>query len=272
MDPLIGSSLISAGSSLLGGIFGRSSKRKAARAARAQEERNWARTLQLRNEQWARDDRAFQRTVADAQAAGLHPLFALGAGMPSGGGGAVYSSPSIYESETGSFAGDAFQAISDGFSTYQAGKRLAAEERRDERLTNAQIRSAEARAHRDEAEALAAMSEVARATQAANHTRGGDQVTVHKLSPPPVFSARPIEAMPRESHVAYVDAVGPQGPDHYRYAPPGLGGDEINQGIWAINRAVEHTRDVFSDLLLGIRRSLTEEAPWERQLSPTRRK
>ncbi len=54
-----------------------------------------------RERQYAREDTSIQRRVADARAAGVHPLFALGASLP--GGSAVQS--------TGSAAGDAIQSL-----------------------------------------------------------------------------------------------------------------------------------------------------------------
>lgn len=81
MDPIIGGSLISAGSSLLGGLFGSSSARKAEKAAAAR----FAEEMKF-----AREQADFQREAAtmglrwrvdDAKAAGIHPLFALGASL-----------------------------------------------------------------------------------------------------------------------------------------------------------------------------------------------
>lgn len=61
MDPIIGGALISAGSSLLGGLFGDSAAKKQAKLQKefAQNGIRWR--------------------VADAKAAGIHPLYALGA-------------------------------------------------------------------------------------------------------------------------------------------------------------------------------------------------
>lgn len=61
MDPLIGSALISAGGSLLGGIMGNNTEKKQMRMQR----------------EFAQN--AIQWKVKDAEAAGIHPLYALGA-------------------------------------------------------------------------------------------------------------------------------------------------------------------------------------------------
>lgn len=65
MDPLIGGALISGASSLLGGLFGSSSQERANR-----------RNIQLQRE-FAQN--GIQWKVADAKAAGIHPVVALGA-------------------------------------------------------------------------------------------------------------------------------------------------------------------------------------------------
>lgn len=65
MDPLIGGALISGASSLLGGLFGQSSQEKANK-----------RNIQLQRE-FAQN--GIQWKVADAKAAGIHPVVALGA-------------------------------------------------------------------------------------------------------------------------------------------------------------------------------------------------
>ena len=59
--------LISAGSSLLGGLFSRNSQRK-----------QQAQNMAFAREQFEWQKRRIQNTVADAKAAGIHPLFALG--------------------------------------------------------------------------------------------------------------------------------------------------------------------------------------------------
>lgn len=63
MDPIIGGSLISAGSSIIGGILGNSAEQDAI---------NFQRMAMKRGIQWR---------VADAEKAGVHPLFALGANI-----------------------------------------------------------------------------------------------------------------------------------------------------------------------------------------------
>lgn len=69
MDPLVTGSLISAGANLLGGLFGSNSAEKATRAQLAAQKEFAQHGVRWR--------------VEDAKAAGLHPLYALGANVPS---------------------------------------------------------------------------------------------------------------------------------------------------------------------------------------------
>lgn len=69
MDPIVTGSLISAGANLLGGLFSNKSNRSSMK-----EQIKYQREFAQHGIRWR---------VADAQAAGLHPLYALGANTPS---------------------------------------------------------------------------------------------------------------------------------------------------------------------------------------------
>ncbi len=116
--PLVAASALTAGAGFLGGLFDRSSQRKA--TARAE----------------ARDDSRFQRATADAKAAGLHPLFALGA--------AGAGSPSFIagQSESGSALGDAVRGIGSVASTAQRAK-IPSQTPLQQRMAQLQIENAE---------------------------------------------------------------------------------------------------------------------------------
>lgn len=90
MDPIIGGSLIGAGASLLGGLFGSNSAEKANRANLAAQKEFAQHGIRWR--------------VADAKAAGLHPLYALGAQTPS-------FSPSFVQDSMGPALAEAGQSV-----------------------------------------------------------------------------------------------------------------------------------------------------------------
>ncbi len=91
-------SIVSTGLSMLGGLFG---SKKDTQNQKRQEER---------------EDSRFQRASADAKLAGLHPLFALGAG---GAGSPQFIAG---QSETGSAIGDVLKGASRGVSRFQGTK------------------------------------------------------------------------------------------------------------------------------------------------------
>lgn len=76
MDPLIGGALIGVGSSLLSGIMGRDANREANAKAEAAAAANIA-----MQKEFAQN--GIRWKVEDAKAAGIHPLYALGASSPS---------------------------------------------------------------------------------------------------------------------------------------------------------------------------------------------
>lgn len=119
---------------------------------------------ELQKEQFnAQMDESIQRRVKDAQEAGIHPLFAMGA--------SVGASPTTTTGQpTGSAVGDAVGRISERVAR---SKRLAP-------LDAAQIRSATAQATRDEAEASLLNAERAKLTQEFQ-SRGRDGVETYPL-------------------------------------------------------------------------------------------
>lgn len=75
MDPVTGSALISAGGSLLGGLLGNSSAKKAAQAQMAFQERM--------------DNTKYQRATVDMRAAGINPMLAINNGVGGAPSGAL---------------------------------------------------------------------------------------------------------------------------------------------------------------------------------------
>lgn len=137
MDPIVTGALVGAGSSLLGGVLGRSSSNRVAREQMAMQ-----REFAQMGIRWK---------VEDAKAAGLHPLFALGANTPS-------YSPVQNVDPMGAALAEAGQSV---------GRAVASQETVSQRaLSEAQLRGANALADKHEAEAALARSEIVRRSQA----------------------------------------------------------------------------------------------------------
>lgn len=138
----LGGPLIGAGGSLLGGLIGGSDAKKAVK-----KQWKYQKEFQKNKMQWA---------VQDAKAAGLHPLFALGAG--GGGGSPSFSIPG--QSAMGSAIGDAAAQIGQGVA--------ARPSEMAKQLQRAQIESINSQTRRNDAEAALALSQFRRFQQEAN--------------------------------------------------------------------------------------------------------
>lgn len=135
--------------SLVGGIIGGIHNRSDELSGREEQRRN-------REEQLAQNEHGVSRRVADAQRAGIHPLFALNANLP------TYS-PSIPVQSDTSFARDIGSGI-DGLRSQES----------DRALRDAQLKVLESEANRNNAVAQqAAMSSIGRASQNANTSQDG---------------------------------------------------------------------------------------------------
>lgn len=131
-------SLISAGGSLLSGIFGDKAATKQNRAQMAAIKDQNAYIKRFNKQQMEREDNRIQRLVVDARAAGIHPLAALGAG---GGGSGSFAMPeAVYGGApvTGSAVGDAIKAFGDTLPMVNEQGALQTE------LLRAQIRNVDA--------------------------------------------------------------------------------------------------------------------------------
>ncbi len=120
--PLVQAAALTAGTQFLGGLFDRSKnkRRNAAEIARVE----------------GREDSRFQRASADARAAGLHPLFALGA---AGAGSPQFIAG---QSESGSALGDAVRGVG-RVGAAHAKSKIATRDPLQQRLAELQIENAE---------------------------------------------------------------------------------------------------------------------------------
>lgn len=118
MEPITTAALIGAGSNIISGLFGRKNSEDNAQAQRDVNAANlaWAREQQARNESLQRE---FAQTgvrwkVEDAKAAGLHPLYAMGANTTSFSPIAVGANQQAPHKEN--WAGDTFARMGQDLS------------------------------------------------------------------------------------------------------------------------------------------------------------
>jgi hypothetical protein len=170
-NPVVQSGLISAGSKLFGRLFGGN---KDADLERARQDGFYQ---QNRADQWALVKNRLQYTVADAQKAGIHPLYALGAA--SGGGGFAATIPG--QTATGSFEGDgiasAGQAVANTISAAareREAKAEAAEVRKDRALNRRRVEAEIERLQTETriTEEQAALSKLALLKEKTRHDKG----------------------------------------------------------------------------------------------------
>ena len=255
--------VISAGAGLLGGFLSDSSNEDIARQNR--EESRW---WNQRAEAWAKQSLEWQREqwlgtiqarVRDARAAGIHPLYALGAASSNFGG----ASPSFGVSQelpTGSGLGRGLEvagrALGSAVDQFRGRKQRQVAARRAGELHDAQMRQLAARAAVDEAQAMAIWSEQRRAEQKLNQVRPapdpydaqgartwplgakpGTPLSGAVPAPGPVgsrqsTSRRPTRESPDQAVPFWIRAQNAKG-QWVRILNPELGWDEIGQVIGA---------------------------------------
>lgn len=170
MDPLVTSALIKTGGSLLGGLFGRKSNDQSKRSAHLAEQMN-RQSMMHQAGLYGERNKQIRLRVRDAKAAGLHPLFALGASTAGFSPTAVLGGGDG-QSETGSFAGDSISAAAEGYANYieaREGRKQAASER------DRAAAFADAQRRRVEAETQLINTRKALVEQQINSTRPADQ-------------------------------------------------------------------------------------------------
>ncbi len=218
--PAIGAALVSGAASLAGGFLSRGG--------------GISKTMTgyYREEDRKREDTRIQRTVADAKAAGIHPLFAMGA-VPATGGGSFMPG----QSPSGS-------ALGEGIS--RAGAQIARGMGRkgQDLLLASQIKSNEASAARDMASAAATDSARKRAEAEALSIRnvedigGGAQLFPIGTRSGPPLNRRPLVSLPNQSIPEFIEGVGPGGT--IKVMNPELGMDEVAQGHYLIQKLKQY--------------------------------
>lgn len=233
MADLLGIGSLAAGvGSLMGGFGGSKAAKKSTKEAKRQF------NIQM--------NESIQRRVADAREAGIHPLFALGA--------SVGASPTMFAggSSAGGGLGEGIAEAGRAVERYASGKTAAA-------LASAQIRSAEAQAVRDEADAQLSLSRAKKLEQDMV-SRGHDGAR-----PEPKIAAAagqevaygPAEYVPPQIPTSKkagvragtvpgtIDVMLPDGRTVSLYDPD-LGMDEINQLSFIIQRSQHLGADVLT--------------------------
>lgn len=227
-------SLISAGANIFGGLLGRKSDKEADR---------WnERSHQLARESFDWNKNYIQNRVKDAQAAGIHPLYALG----TPGADASFTAGGSTGSALGRGIARAGEAVASGMSRKNP---LEAE------LIRSQIRATDAAASRDSAQAAVALSQVKRAEQEVLNVR------TNPLEEGPGPSRIRLGQVPRkETHgvKAFEKYVRPDGSVGNKYTED-MQMDEAGQVVigaqdlsWAMKRWL---KDAIRDTVFG---------PWSR--------
>ena len=236
-----------------------------AQFAESQRQFNWLGNQRQREfERLAAErDTYIQRRVRDARAAGVHPLFALGANagggvMGSGGttvAGAYLPGSSGVPGTSAGFPGQSPTGSHVGTGLGEVARLIASEIAETQRLKaeaperRARIRAATASAQRDEAAAAESRSRVKRAELEANSTRparAGVEVTALGEDIP--LRERTLENLPNRSYPLMVRAYRADG-TYIDVVNPELGADEINQAILAHDYARRGVSGVVSRIM-----------------------
>lgn len=219
MDPIITGSLISAGANLLGGAIGGGGDGFDV------------------SENLAYTRKKYKAAVQGAKAAGLHPLFALGAG---GAGSPVTTIPG--QSNTGSHIAEAGRMIGGAIS--------------DKALKTANVRAVNAAASRDEALAAEALSRTKR-LETEGLSSGG-------LVPGQEVKPGIVKPMPSEQISAQPGSPGVQAGQHSFFKEYVLG--KIgNQTIKVWGPASDEPAEAFENvggMIVSIPKNIYELAKW----------
>ena len=208
-----------------------------------------------------REDNFIQRRVSDAQSAGIHPLYALGAGGGGGGGGfqpaggGSVSAPMMAgQSQTGSglSTGIASAGRAIGRAVSDMERARTPEAKRAERMKEAQIALATSQTLRNNSDAtlMDINSQMKRAEMEANMVRTSPDWSSGSATYPlgtragPALNMRPLNAMPRQSIPTLVEMVGPKG--RRMILNPESGLDEVSQMRYITSPYAEWLKSRYS--------------------------
>ena len=192
------------------------------------------------------ESRSIQRTVADAKASGIHPLYALGAG-PSGGGGGL---PPSFGPASGGFMGGqspSGSALGEGIRGVASAASGYIKESAKAPYYAANMRQIESQTAVNEALAMKYASEAKRAESDALNVRSfegwepgrAEMAKVHplgtKVGAP--LRRRPIVSTGRTSVPQFVEIVGPHG--RRMILNPEMGLDEVGQVDYMVRPYME---------------------------------
>ncbi len=225
------------------------SQRRKSAAASGQSKMSRSFALHQGNIDWQRQNEfrstEYQTRVKDAQAAGLHPLFALGTG------GSTFSPTSRTPGgSSGSFAGDGLATASRAIGRGITG---AASNRREQELHVLRVQKMGREIALDDAALMKAASDRKLAEQSALYwgdTQAGITGPQAKTYPygtksGPALNMRPLTATARQSVPQYVEAVGPRG--RRKILNPETGLDEVSQVEYVARPWVDYVGSHFSN-------------------------
>ncbi len=199
-----------------------------------------------------REDNRMQRAVADAKAAGLHPLFALGSAGAGSASIAMSPTPTAGGSAAAGIAA-AGKTIGEGIRGYAKGKRTARLDAAAAELHALAVRSAQGKIQLDDLEAQRRASDLAVSTQRqfwgdSDTGIGGvmeGQPSDTKIFPYGTRAGIPLELRPRtdyglKSRPLRSEVIADDG-YRYRIIDPDTG-DELSQADLFQQMVLRHTR------------------------------
>ncbi len=210
---------------------------------------------QVYADQKAREDTRFQRSVADAKAAGLHPLFALGTAGSYGGGAGGWVGGGGTPSGTAMGAGiaRAGEQIATGMRTAKAGERTEKLDAAGAQIHALRVTKMGKEIQLDDAELAKRASDLAMAQQSLGMWGdGGTGMSTGDLSSKtypygtkagPPLNMRPLTASARESMPMMIEQVGPKG--RRMIMNPALG-DEVAQVYNTVDPWVQYGESFYN--------------------------